>query len=91
MSQEKLVFEDCYLTTENLEKGHIRGSAAKRVKCCSYKLPDCKFSAEDKKYQLFIPKVTFKERGIECPKLKFTEYFRHGLNQKTRKSKGFNI
>ena len=50
-----------------------------------------KFSAEDKKYQLFIPKVTFKERGIECPKLKFTKYFRHGLNQKTKKSKGFNI
>ena len=70
------------------KKGCVQGSAAKRDKCCSYKLPDYKFSAEDKKYQLFIPKVTFKERGIECPKLKFTKYFRHGLNQKTKKSKG---
>ena len=70
------------------KKGRVQGSAAERDK---YKLPDYKFSAEDKKYQLFIPKVTFKERGIECPKLKFTKYFRHGLNQKTRKSKGFNI
>ena len=38
-------------------------------------LPDYKFSAEDEKYYLFLPLVTFKERCVERARLKFKKYF----------------
>lgn len=35
-----------------------QGSASERAKCYLYKLPVCKFSAEDEKYWLFTPLKT---------------------------------
>ena len=59
-------------------------------------LPDYKFSAEDEKYYLFLPLVTFKERYVERAKLKFKKYFlnrqiRCEVNLKMRIYKGFKI
>ena len=57
---------------------------------------DYKFSAEDEKYYLFLPLVTFKERYVERAKLKFKKYFlnrqiRCGVNLKMRTYKGLKI
>lgn len=46
-----------------------------RATCCSYKLPGCKFSAEEVNYKLFTLMVTLKDRGDERAELKIENYF----------------
>ena len=70
------------------KKGCVQGSAAKRDKCCSYKLPDYKFSAEDKKYQLFIPKVTLKKEVLNALNYNLRNIFDMDLTRKQKNQRG---